>query len=321
MSEAINAGVAPVEAPVESQVNETEVQGDEGEVEGQASDAAKLEALQATDTSDMSKAEKKEYQALLKKFKIKVDGKEEDLEIDLNNEEELKKHLQMSKSANKRMQEAASLRKSAEQFIDMLKKDPRKVLSDPNIGVDLKTLAQEIINQELEDASKSPEQLERERLQRELEELKSKYEREEEERKAAEFERLQAEEAAKLESGIEGALKNSNLPKTPYTVRKMAEMMMLALENDIDLTPNDLVPLLRKQMQSDIKDLFSASNDDILEEFIGKDTISRLRKRTVSKVKQNVAQTANSIKSTGVESKPKDSKEEKKMSIKDFLKG
>src|SRR5690348_18207496 len=41
----------------------------------------------------------------IKKLKLKVDGKEYDEEIDLDNDEELVRHLQMSKMGQKRAQE------------------------------------------------------------------------------------------------------------------------------------------------------------------------------------------------------------------------
>lgn len=313
-----NTGGAPVEtAPVAEEIPETEETGEEVVEEGQ--EAAPAEG-EAKDVQDMSKKEQKELAKQLKKFKLKVDGKEEDFELDLNNEEEVKKHLQMSRASQRRMQEATELRKAAEQFIDMLRTNPRKVLSDPSINVDLKKLAQEYINEEIEQAAKSPEQIEKEKLTKELEELRERYKKDEEDRKSKEMERLQAEQEEKISTGIESALKASELPKTPYTVRKMAEMMMQALEHGIDLSPNDLIPVLRKQMQTDIKELFSASSDDVLEELIGKENITRVRKKTVAKVKQQqVAQTAGSVKATGSEKKVEEAP--KKILMRDFLRG
>lgn len=304
---------APVENVAEQAVDEMEVAAPEA----QEADAAEGKPLE-----DLSKKEQKELAKQLKKFKLKVDGKEVEEEIDMADEEGLTKKLQLARAAQKRMQEATELKKAAEEFIEMLRSNPRKVLQDPNINVDLKKFVQEYLDEEIQNASKSPEQVEKEKLQKELEDLKEKYKKDEEDRKSREFSRLQAEQEEKIQTDIEGALKTSNLPKTPYTVRKMAEMMMLALQNDIDLSPKDLVPLLRKQMTADIKDLFSASGDDVMEELLGKENISRLRKNTVKKVQQKqVAQTANSVKQTGVSDKNVEKKEEKKISLKDFLKG
>ena len=290
--------------------------------ENQEVENTEVEADKAPAAVAATAAQTKAIEKQLKKYKLKVDGEESDFEIDLNNDEEVKKHFQMSKASSKKMSEAAELRKSAEQFIDMLKKNPRKVLSDPNIGVDLKNLAKEIIDQELEESLKSPEQIEKEKLQAELQELKDKQKKDNEDRKNKELQRLQSQHEQEIQTNIEAALKTGELPKTPYTVRKMAELMMLALENNIELKPKDLVPLLRKQMNSDIKELFSASSDDVLEELVGKDNLTRLRKRGLAKVKNDkVAQTAASIKQTGNNSsKTEEPKEGTKQTIRDFLK-
>lgn len=301
----------PAEAIVSEETSNESVESQETQEDGD---------VVTPEVQDLSKKEQKQLaQELKKKFKIKVNGKEYEEELDLNNDEDIVRRLQMNKLSQQRVQEAQELKKAAEQFIEMLRTNPRKVLADPNIGVDLKKLAQDVINEEIENSTKSPEQIEKERLQRELEELREKYKKDEDERKNREFQRLQAEQEEKIQSDIEGALTTSDLPKTPYTVRKMAEMMMLALQNDIDLSPKDLVPMLRKQMQADIKELFSASTDDVLEEFIGKDRISSIRKKQVAKVKQQVAETANQVKPTGNDVKKAETKDQKKITIKEFL--
>jgi len=315
-----------VETPVIENVvveNEEIMEGNEGNEEQTTSSPSeeKLEKLEAEDTSNMSKSEKKVHKKQLEKFKLKVYGKEIEEEIDLGDKEKLTRMFQKAHAADRQMQESSDLRKSAEQFIDMLRTNPRKVLSDPNIGVDMKKFVQEYLDEQIENSTKSPEQLALEKAQKELEEFREKYKTEEEKRKSDQLAKMQDEHEEKVQTDIESALKGSELPKTAYTVRKMAEMMIQALENDIELSPKDLVPLIRKQMQHDIKELFSSSSDDVLEEMLGKDNISRIRKRNIAKVKQQqqVAQTANSVKPTGTKVEaPK--KEEAKMTIRDFLK-
>lgn len=299
--EQIPEGVTTPEAQVEQTPEQTQ-------------EAAPATPQVATPTAKEQKALEKQ----LKKFKVKIDGKEEDMEVDLNDEASLQKHLQMSRASQKRMQEAQELRKSAEEFINLLRTNPRKVLSDPNINVDLKKLAQEYIDEQISNAQKTPEQLEKEKIQKEFEELKDRVKKEEETRKQREFERLTREHEEKIQVSIESALKTSDLPKTPYTVRKMAEMMMLALQNNVDLSPQDLAPIIRKQMQTDIKELFGAASDDVLEELVGKERISAIRRKKVAAVKQQqVAQTASSVKP--VASKTPEKKEAEKINLKKWL--
>jgi len=266
-----------------------------------------------------TKEEKKEAQKLLKKFKLKVDGVEEDFELDLNNEEELKKHLQLSKASQKRMAETAQMRKAAEQLIELLRTDPKRVLSDKNIGIDVKEFAKKILEEEAAEDAKTPEQKEIERLRKELEEATKTKEDEAKKREADELAKLQKDAETQVESDIQSALEASNLPKTPYTVKKLAELMYLAYENDIAITAKDAIPLLRDQMQKDIKQMFEASSDDVLEEMLGAEIPARLQKRRVAKSKKAV-ETAAEIKPTGNETEEKAKKEpEKKLTVRDFF--
>lgn len=262
---------------------------------------------------------KEEPVSAKKKYKIKVDKAEEEFEFDPTNEQEVVKHLQMSRASQKRMAEAAELRKVAMEFLDELKKNPAKVLSDPNIGIDIKKFAQQVMNDELKELEKSPEQREKEKLLKEVEDLKKKAKEREDSLKQSEFQKMQAEQERVLESEISAALDVGGVPKTPRTVARMAEMMMIALQNNIDLSPKDVVGLVKNNTMSEFKEVIAAMSDDQMEDFLGKEVLSRLRKKNIAKAK--AVQTANNVKPMGNTPKSKESSnEEKKMTIRDFLK-
>lgn len=270
-------------------------------------------------TSEKEKAPKKEEpKSSKKKYKLKVDKAEEEIEFDPSNDEEVVKHLQMSRAAQKRMAESAEVRKAAMQFIDELKTNPRKVLSDPNIGVDLKKFAEEILNEHIKELEKSPEQREKEALTAELEKLKKQAEDNEKAFKKAEFERLQAEQEHELSTQIEAALDIGGLPKHPRTVKAMAEMMMIALENNIDLSPQDIAPIVKNNTMGEFKEIIQALSDDQLEDFLGKEILGRLTKKRVAKSKS--AQTVNNVQTTSTNKETKKEEASKKMLIRDFLK-
>jgi hypothetical protein len=180
-------------------------------------------------------------------------------------------------------------------------------------------MAQAIINNEIEDMQKTPEQREKERLQKEYEELKRVHEEEKKARADAEFQRLQEQAAVQLDTDISAAIESAKLPKTARTVRYMAEAMMFCLQNNLDLSAKDLVPHIKKQTLSDFKEMISSLPDDEFEEWLGKDQISRIRKRNLQKIKQ-VADTASATKATVDAVKAKETKEEpKKIPMKDFF--
>lgn len=250
-----------------------------------------------------------------KKYKIKVDKNEEELEFDPHNDEEVTKHLQMSRASQKRMNEASEIRKAALDFITELKKNPRKVLSDPSIGVDVKKFAEQIMNEQIAELEKTPEQRKQEDMEKRLADAEAKAKQFEEDNKTKEFQRLQAEHERQLTDEISAALDVGGIPKTPRTVARMAEMMMIALTNNIDLSVKDIVPIVKNHTMTEFKEIMGALSDDQLEDFIGKEVIGRIRKKNVSKMK---AETANQVKSTGQEKK-KEVAPDKKLTIRQFL--
>lgn len=293
-------------------------------------DASNIEAPDAIETEasegnePLKQAEQKEVAKALKKYKLKVDGVEEDMEFDPSNEAELVKQLQLAKASQKRMKETAELRKQQEtlqselqQFFELLRNDPAAVLKDPNIGVDIKKLAMDVLEQEAKEAEKTPEQKERERLQKELEELKNEREQERRKREEAEFTQLQQKAAQEIEGDIYGAIEKGDLPKSPYVVRKMADYMKMALENNIDIRANDIIPIVKKDMMDDIRGMLGILPEEIVEEIVGKDRIASLRKKQLAKSRP--APASSKVNSTGADVRPQQ-KEPTKIPMKDFFK-
>lgn len=270
--------------------------------------------------TDKQKADaKKELDKVKKKFKLKVDGKEMDWE---GTDEDIQRELQLSAKARKEIQSSTELKKELARFLDVLKKDPERALSDPAIGLDVVEFAKNILNKKLEDELKSPEQIEKEKLQREVEELRAKMKEEDEQRKTQEYERLVNEAERDLEEKVQEAIESSGLPKSPYVLKRMADVMLSALENQKQISPKQAMAIVKKEMHKDMKDFFGASPEDLLEELLGSENIKRLNKRQLAKVKALQAQTANSIKDSGttVKDQPKSNKQQvQKMTVGEWL--
>jgi len=268
------------------------------------------------DTAETStaptQAEKKEA-ARRKKLKLKVDGREIEDEIDFDDEEGLTRKMQMAHVAQKRMAEYAQLQKEVREWVDQLRKDPRGVLSDPGLGIDLKQFAASIIQEDIDNSQKSPEQLEKEQAQKELRELKEAREKEKEEFEAREFQRLQEREFERIDTLMTQALETSDLPKSPYVIKKMADYMLLGLQNNIDVTPADVLPIVREEIVSDVQAMFGAMPEEVVEKILGKEMIGKLRKRSLAKAKAAPVAATKAIPDAG---KKEAKKEEKpKMTI------
>jgi hypothetical protein len=286
-----------------------------------ASVEGSVEGLEAAVPAAEAKAVAKEA-ARLRSLRLKVDGREidEDLPFEIPDDPEaveyMKRHLQMSRMGTKRAQEYAQLEKEIRQLITEGTKNPRKLLKE--LSIDERELARQIIEQEIENAQKTPEQLEREKIEEELRALKEEREQEKQNFEKKEFERLQEQAYEKYDQQMTAALESSNLPKEPYVVKKIADYMLVALQEGYDVSAEDVIPLVKQELEKDIQTLINAMPDEALEQFLGKQRLANFRKKNLAKAKEAVAvSSAKAVKDTGGKTTVKEP--EKKLSYKDFF--
>jgi hypothetical protein len=346
MSEENNAPVSDnqgAEASVDADISAEDLQNLVGEeqVEGEGAAAASLnesggeESLSQTAKDEIADAEQdladaksskqkqaaeKKLEKVKKKYNLKVDGEEFEWE---GTDEDIVRELQLSRKARKDIQTAKEYQKEVQSLVQLLKENPAAVLSDPAIGIDVKEFAQQIINEQLEQEMKSPEQIEAERQQKELEELRAKIKEEEELRKKVEYEREVERQEADIQEKFIQALDESDMPNSPYLVKRMADVMLTGVNHGKNITPKQALNIVRKEMRKDLSDMFAASKEDLLEELLGSDTVKRFNKYQLGKYKksQSVPSTKN-IKDVGVskreEKEQKDPKADK-IKISDWL--
>lgn len=303
---------------VDNQSLETQEDGaSTSEAEGETSSKAnKVEAILKDPKA--SKTAKKEAEKQLKKLRLKVDGEEYDEEFDPNDDEYLTKQLQMAKVAQKRMAEFSSLQKEVVKFVEELKKNPRKALSNPDIGIDVKELAAKIIEEEIAESRKSPEQIDKERLQEELQRMKDEREKEKADAQARDYERLVNEAYERYDILMDQALQKTDLPKEPYIVKKITDYIYLGLQAGKDVTPEDVIPLVRDEIIGDIKHLAQVLPEETLQEIFG-DVIKKLRKSNIAKAKSKQAVGSNKALDIAKKSGETEKKSNSKKTFKEFF--
>lgn len=277
--------------------------------------------------AEETKAKKKEEAAAKKAYKLKVGGK--DLEVD---EGELLKRAQMGYSADQKWQEAANMRKQMDSFIQLLQTNPAKALEQ--MGYDVDKFAEDRIKYRIEEMQKSPEQIEKEKMQRELEQIKAEREQEKLQAQEAEKQRLQDQYALEIENDISSAFDDESfgLPKTPYFVKRVADMMILAVQEGIktnndrlkNITAKDVLPIVKEEIQKELRETYSLSSDEVFEQLVGKDRLNKYRKGKIKKTATGKPATVADIKPTGAKELQKmednRSSSAKKQSAKDFFK-
>lgn len=257
--------------------------------------------------------------SLKKLFKLKVDGEEFDEEIDLSDEEAIKKHLQFSKVAQKRMGETAQVQKDMQELLKVLKSTPDAVLAE--LGVNVEDFATQVLNKKLEDMQKSPEQKELEKLRQDAKKAQEETEKLKAEKDQESMLRMQEKARQEFDDELTTALENEpDLPKNSYVVKRVADLMIYALENNIKAGVKDIIPIVKREIHGEWYEMFSKMPEDVLERVVGKDNIGRVRKALIKKQKE-AAPTANNVMQTGTSEQNANSKPKEKIKISDFIKG
>lgn len=308
-------------APAEAQVDSLESQVQEVEQTIDGDNAEEVVEAEAAPAQEPTKEEvKAQIQEMKKKLKLKVDGREIEEEIDLNNEDYLREMLQKGKSADSKFQKASQMEKEMRQLIKLFQEDPETALM--KMGHDPDALMEKRIERRIKEMEMSPEQKKLAELEAQLKEKETKLKEIEEQKQEAEKARIQEEFSRKLDIEITDALKSSKLPKSPYVIQRLANTMIQAVQMGYeDVSASDVLPIIEKQIQAEIQDMFGAMPEDVIEAMLGQNVSEKLRKHRLAKMKK-APETTSSVKATGKsEEKAKTSqKEPVKVDAKNFWK-
>lgn len=301
---------------LEAQVQEVE----------QTIDGTEPETTEETVEADSAATEtpkeeiKAQIQEMKKKLKLKVDGREIEEEIDFNNEDSLREMLQKGKSADSKFQKASQMEKQMNQLIKLFQEDPESALI--KMGHDPDKLMEQRIEKRIKEMEMSPEQKKIAEMEARLADRENKLKQIEQEKHEAEKARMQEEFSRKLDTEITEALSTSRLPKSPYVLNRLANTMLDAMKMGYeDVSAKDVLPIIEKQINSEIQEMFSAMPEEVIEAMLGQNVTEKLRKHRLAKMRK-APETASAVKATGKsEEKAKTTeKEVKKIDAKDFFK-
>jgi hypothetical protein len=237
--------------------------------------------------SATEKANPETVKAEPKLYEVKVNGKTQKF-----TEEELISRASMSEAAQQRFNEAAQMRKQAESLIGRMR-DPKQViqvLQDPALG-----LSKDQIREQFEEWYASefiePEKLSPE--QKKLKEAEQKLKRYEEEEKARQSEKEKAEQEAMtqqareaLQSQIIEALDTGGLPKTNYTVRRLAYWIQRNNANGFEAPTSLLVSQVKNEFNSTLRDMVESSDGEVLVKLLGDNIVQKLRRYDLEQLKK-----------------------------------
>lgn len=220
----------------------------------------------------------------IRKHKLKVDG--EEIEVD---EEELKRGYTHQRAANKKLQEGLKAKKQAEEFVRLLKQDPLKVLSHPEIGHDVRKLAEEYLAAQLEDEMLDPKEKELRTYKQKLEAYEAEKKKEQEAKEKAETERLKAEFSKKYSEEFVEALKTVDLPGTKEMVGQMARYIARAAAIKFPMTPIEAAKLVQEDEDVRIRHRLKNASPEQIAKILDEEGLQKVRTFDTARLKDPTA--------------------------------
>ena len=216
--------------------------------------------------------------AEVRKMKLKIDNA--DVEM---SESEVIALAQKGRGADRKFQEAAQLRKEAEQTAAYLKANPREALA--KLGIDVRKFSEDTLMEILTQEQMSPEQRKAQDMEKKLRGYEKAEKDAKDTRDRQEAEALEGQHMKTFDEMFVKALGESGLPKTQYTVKRMAELQLVNIRKGLNLDAAQLAKLVREDYMSEQKALYGAADGDALMELLGPEIVKKLSKAQIKKLK------------------------------------
>ncbi len=221
----------------------------------------------------------------VRSLKLKLDG--QDVEMP---ESEVIALAQRGKVSDKRFQEAAALKKQADDVMKFAKENPAEFFA--KTGMNARQWAEEYLMGELKREQMTPEQRKAEENEGRLRKYEEQEKAAKEAERVADLEKVTGEHRDRYDKMFVEALNLSGLPKTAYTIKRMAELQQINLKKKFDLGADKLAKLVREDYINEHKQLFGALEGDQLLDILGPELVKKLSKAQIAKLKSKGVRTA-----------------------------
>jgi hypothetical protein len=228
-----------------------------------------------------------------RKYKLKIDGQERE---EAYSDEEVAVRLQKSLAAEKRMQEAAEVRKKWAQLQEIAKQDPATLFREL-VGADPMKWAE----QQVAEKWKLEVMPEQERKVYELEQQLKQYQQREQmtqKQKQAEFAKQQeAALEAQLEKDFQAAFQASELPYTPENLEVFGKIALDAHDLGMELTPAQMAAEAKRELsrresetETKYKGKFTGLKGKELLEYLSEPVVREVLRAAVEKYKPQTSE-------------------------------
>jgi hypothetical protein len=219
-------------------------------------------------------------QEAMKKYKVKVDGQE--LEVE---EAELLRGYGHQKAANKILQEGKAAQKQALEFVNMMK-DPAKLMDALiKLGHDPRKLSEEYLVNALNEDAMDPRDKELRDAKARLKQIDDLEKAQREQVESQRREEMKSKFAKEYETSFIEALKGSGLPQTKPMVAEMAKYISRSAKIGFEMTPAEAAQLVKQDIHNAQLSLYGNSDGETLLRLLGDEAANKILQARGSKLK------------------------------------
>jgi hypothetical protein len=222
-----------------------------------------------------------------KTYEVKVNGKMVKM-----TEEEVLARARMAEAADQRFSEAAKLRKETEAKLARIR-DPEQfieALMDPALGLNkdqIRAKFEEWYEREFIEPEKlTVEQKKIREQEAKIKQFEQDAKQREEIKAKAEQEELTERARGEIQAQIIEALEGGQLPKTNFTVRRLAYWIQRNKANGWDAPTSMLVSQVKKEFNTSIRDMVESADGEALINILGDGVIQKLRKYDLEQLRK-----------------------------------
>ena len=197
--------------------------------------------------------------------------------------EELKAAYQTRRASDEKFRKSSMIEKQAEALLDRLKTDPVSILENPELGINFRELAEDYLYNKIQYEQMSDEERSHHDTREELERLRA----EKQKREDQEFQSKVDENTKTYNAQIIHALEKSGIPKTPGSVRRIAQYMYNGHKAGRAITAEVAASLVKGDLMKEHKELYGNLQGDQLGEYFDPETLKRMRQFEIAKLKRS----------------------------------
>ena len=233
---------------------------------------------------DLSKAPEIKPDAPTKRsYKLKIDDQEVTEEL---TEEDVIKHIQKAKGADKRFQEAAEVKARTARLLQQLKEDPFKLLQHEQLyGKEARAKVEEWLWNQIQLEKMDPKEREAIDMRDKLKAYEAQEKQRADEADKAQKQQLKEHYAKEIDKEISEAIKGAGKQVTPYYFKRVAHYMGVALQQGKHVAAKDVVPLVEQDLQRDLQAMFGSSSEEQVLQLLGDQNLEKVRRADLARAR------------------------------------